>query len=300
MLRDPGRDYGPLLDALRGVAWPVRRHARSALPGTHRSPLRGVSPEFTEYRAYRQGDDPRRLDWKLLARTDRASVRITSDSSTLGSVIVVDASASMAFPSDSLAKWVQACRVAVGLAAVALAAGDPVGLIVASRDGPRTLPLRARRSVLSEAARLLDAIEPAGSYPIAPALSPALASVGRGLRLAIISDFLGDVDDLVAVTRERLSAGGEVHAIHIVAREELEPGGSAILATDPESPEIRRSLAPSTLDEYQRAFARWREELARRWRAMGATYAEVPADEATERAIRRVVAPGVMAPTRSG
>ena len=288
--------YGSLLDALRGVAWPARRHARSAVAGTHRSPLRGVSPEFTEYRPYRQGDDPRRLDWKLLARTDRASVRVTSDRSTLGTMIVVDASASMAFPSATIDKWVQACRVAIGLAAVALAAGDPVGFIVPANEGVHALMPRARRSVLAEAARLLGSVEPAGSEPIAP----ALVAAKRSFRLAIVSDFLGDAEELLASARQRLSAGGEVYAVHIVAREELEPGGAAMLATDPESPEIRRSLAASTLQEYQSSFALWRDELARGWRDAGAVYTQLSTDEATERAIRRVVGPDAGALARGG
>src|SRR5919109_5064357 len=108
--------YGELLDALRGVTWPARRTARASTSGTHRSRLRGVSPEFTEYRPYRQGDDPRRLDWRLLARTDRAYLRITSDRATLSTFILVDASASMAFPQKSLGKWEHARRLAIGLA----------------------------------------------------------------------------------------------------------------------------------------------------------------------------------------
>ncbi|HEU4565419.1 MAG TPA: DUF58 domain-containing protein, partial [Gemmatimonadaceae bacterium] len=58
--------YGALLDALRGVRWPARRPVRGTTTGAHASRMVGVSPEFTEYRPYRQGDDPRRLDWKLL------------------------------------------------------------------------------------------------------------------------------------------------------------------------------------------------------------------------------------------
>lgn len=289
--------YGPLLDALRGVAWPARRRVRGAVSGTHRSPLRGVSPEFTEYRPYRQGDDPRRLDWKLLARTDRASVRVTSDRSTFGTVIALDASASMAFPEPTLDKWTQACRVAMGLAAVALAAGDPVGLVVATTDGARSSVPRARRSVLEEAARLLADVEPRGSEPLLPALG--VAGARRSFRLAIISDFLGDADDLIAFARQRSGAGGDMYAVHIVAREELEPHGTAMFATDPEAPEIRRPLATSTRDDYQRAFSLWREELAREWRSAGVVYTEVPTDEAPERAVRRVVGAGADAATRS-
>jgi uncharacterized protein (DUF58 family) len=144
--------------------------------------------------------------------------------------------------------------------------------------------------VLDDAARLLGEIEPSGAEPLVPALG--LAGANRGFRLAIVSDFLGDGDDLLALARQRSSVGGEVYAVHIVAREELEPGGVAILATDPEAPEIRRPLAASTRDEYERAFAIWREELARGWRAAGAVYTEVPTDEAAERAVRRVTSAG--------
>lgn len=286
MQRDLG-PYGPLLDALRGVAWPARRHVRAAVSGTHRSRLRGVSPEFTEYRPYRQGDDPRRLDWKLLARTDRASIRVTADRSTLGTVIALDASASMAFPQATLDKWVQGCRVALGLASVALAAGDPVGIIVAAADGARVLPPRSRRSVLEEAARLFGGIVPDGAEPLLPALGAARAS--RGFRLAVISDFLGDADDLLPLARQAAGAGGEVFAVHIVAREELDPDAAAVLATDPEAPAIRRHLAAANRADYQRAFAAWREELARGWRASGAVYTEVATDEDAARAVRRVV-----------
>jgi uncharacterized protein (DUF58 family) len=289
--------YGPLLDALRGVAWPARRHAHGAVAGTHRSPLRGISPEFTEYRPYRQGDDPRRLDWKLLARTDRASVRVTRESSTLGTLIALDASASMAFPPPTFDKWGQACRVAIGLAAVALAAGDPVGFVVATASGARSTAPRARRSVLEEGARLFADVEPGGSEPLLPALRSMPAA--RGVRVAIISDFLGDSDDLLALARQRASAGGDVYAVHIVANEELEPGDAAVLATDPEAEEIQRPLAASTRAEYQRAFALWRGELARAWRTAGARYTEVATNEATDRAVRRVTSAGSDADVRA-
>jgi len=90
--------YGALLDAVRGVRWPTRRRATGATIGAHRSRLRGSSSEFSEFRPYRQGDDPRRVDWRLLARSDRAYVRLTTDRATFRTSMIVDASASMAFP----------------------------------------------------------------------------------------------------------------------------------------------------------------------------------------------------------
>jgi uncharacterized protein (DUF58 family) len=279
--------HGALLDALRGATWPARHAARGASTGSHRSVLRGTSPEFTEYRAYRQGDDPRRIDWRLLARTDRAHLRITSDHSTLGTVIVVDASASMAFPTATRAKWEQACRIAVGLAAVAHASGDPVGLIAVGDGAPRSVPPRTRRGVAADIARLLTALVPNGTMPLAPAVAPLPART----RVAIVTDFLGDADALLVAARARLRAGGDVCAVHLVARLELEPPGSTMLAFDPEAPRTVRPLGADTRDDYARAFAEWRARLGRDWREIGAGFTEVLDDEPAGHAVRRVIAP---------
>jgi len=279
--------YGELLDALRGVTWPARRTIRGPAAGTHRSRQRGVSPEFTEYRPYRQGDDPRRLDWKLLARTDRAFLRITNDRATLGTTLLLDASASMAFPLATQGKWEQACRLAIGLAAVAHGAGDPVGVVVPADRGVAALPPRTRRGVIAEAARLLETIAPAGSA----SLVPALTLVKPAQRVVLISDFLGEDDALLRAARERITAGADVLAIHIAAREELDPPATAIIAVDPENAELERSLVSETREGYLAAFAAWRSELARAWREAGPAFFEVPADEAADHAVRRIASP---------
>ncbi len=276
-----------MLDALRGVAWPARHSVRGAAAGTHRSRITGMSPEFTEYRPYRQGDDPRRLDWKLLARTDRAYLRITNDRATLGTTILVDASASMAYPVITRGKWAMARRIAVGLAAVAHAAGDPVGLIVPSERGAWARPPRTRRGVVGEIAHLLAEIEPKGMVELAP----ALALSHRTSRLVIVSDFLGDLDSVTRAARERVVAGAEVHAVHIVAREELDPSTSAFLATDPERPDVMRPLVDETRAEYVAAFSAWRDDLAKAWRGARASYSQLVTDEVAAQAIRRIVRP---------
>ena len=75
----PLTPYAELLDALSGLTWPSVARTRAGEPGAHRSTRLGRSPEFTEYRAYRPGDDLRRLDWKLFGRTDRPFLRIADD-----------------------------------------------------------------------------------------------------------------------------------------------------------------------------------------------------------------------------
>src|SRR5690606_35363025 len=107
--------YGALLDAVRGVRWPARRPVPGGAPGAHQARSRGIAPEFAEYRPYRQGDDTRRIDWKLLARSDRAFIRLAPDQAILGTTFIVDASASMDFPRDATdaGKWLLAKRLVI-------------------------------------------------------------------------------------------------------------------------------------------------------------------------------------------
>ena len=278
-------EYGALLDALRGVSWPARRRVSAGGAGTHRSSLRGLAAEFTEYRPYRQGDDPRRMDWKLLARTDRAYFRLSDDHVSLTTVIAVDASASMAFPEGARTKWSVASLLAVGLASVAHGVGDAVGLVVAAPE-PVVLRARSRRGIVAESIRALDAVHPAGAAPLAP----LLADPRSAPRLVVISDFLGDAEAVRAAVAEGVVAGQEVHAVHVVAAEELDPRGG-VLAVDPEDPTVARALVAETREAYQERFASWRRALHDGLRRAGAAVTEVVTSEPVARAVRRIVRP---------
>lgn len=288
--------YGGLLDAVRGVHWPSRRAVAGGPPGVHRSTMRGTSAEFTEYRLYRQGDDPRRLDWRLLARSDRAYIRLATDRAVLPTTILLDASASMAFPIATRAKWHCAQAIAVGLAAVAHADGDPIGVAVHDDRGRvRVLPPRTRRGVVHEIARVIDDADPDGLDPLAPALAGI-----RSARIAIVTDLLGDADDLLRAASMHIASGGEAYVVHVVAREELDPPRRPILAADPEAPTLQRLLSDGTRREYLAAFHAWREETARKWRAAGAGYSQVSADEDPGHAVRRIVQPSSLSGSARG
>lgn len=273
-------------DSLRGLSWPTRRRALGSLPGTHRSRLRGAAPELSEYRLYRQGDDPRQLDWKLLARSDRAYIRLAEDRSLLATWFVVDASASMAFPERTNDKWHRAVSLALGLASVALAAGDPVGLLVAHPAPPPRTGVRSRRGTLRELTDTLATIEPSGSTPLAP----LLADARPGIRIVVISDFLGDEAQVRTAASALLAARCDVHAVHVVAREELEPAPQAIRAVDPEDAAIVRPLDETLRTRYASNFAVWRERVAAAWRDSGATWTTVTTEEDPALAVRRVIA----------
>lgn len=281
----PVGPYGALLDAVRGVRWPARRPVAQGAPGVHHARSRGVAPEFAEYRPYRQGDDPKRLDWKLLARSDKAFVRLAPDHAVLGTTLLVDASASMAFPEREPNKWTQAKRLAVGLAAVAHGSGDPVGVTVVSGDGLRRLEPRTRAGVIADVARTLDAVRPSA----APGLADAVTNAAP--RLLVLTDCLGDFDALRRALARHIARGGEAWLVHIVSHAELEPGDAAMLATDPEDATLRRPLFAATRAGYRENFAAFRTEVARALRADGVQYVEVRDDQPSDAAVRRIARP---------
>jgi uncharacterized protein (DUF58 family) len=280
---------GPIFDRLRDLSWPARRPAAADLPGAHQSRRRGAALEFTEYRPYRQGDDPRRLDWRLLARTDRAYVRITDERALRPTLIIVDGSASMAFPPRSFAKWQSAQLLALAAAFIAHNHGDPVGLAIAA-DRRIQIGLRNRRSALAEFAAALAGSKPTGSG----ALAPLLHDIRRGgrARAVIVSDCLGDAPSVLEQARVLQAAGTDCYAIHLVSPEELSPPAQASVVSDPEDGTIRRTLTRANRAAYVANFASWRSALRDNWRSAGMAYIEASTDEATERLVRRLVQSG--------
>jgi len=278
---------GALLDSIRGVHWPAPRVVGGAIQGSHRSRRVGSSPEFMEYRPYQQGDDPSKIDWKLFGRTERVAIRLAHDDSSLRTMVLVDASASMAFPAGSFDKWELAASVALGLAAIAHGDGDPVGVAIVGGGGIRSIPPRTRRGTVANVLQLLLDTVPSGSQ----ALAPVLNTLKGSRRVAIVSDFLGDAEALLEGGRELVAAGCSVHAVHVVAAEELDPRGLGDVVNDPEDSALKRPLDSAALPEYAAAFTAWRTGLAARCRAAGVSYLLANTAESPERVVRRVVAP---------
>ncbi len=278
------REYGPILDAVRGLTWPARRRVGGTHTGAHLSRLRGRAPELSEYRLYRQGDDPRQLDWKLLARSDRAFTRLSDDRAVHPTWFVVDASASMAFPAGTQAKWAMARALAVGLAAIAQRSGDPVGAAIVAAGGTVHVRARTRADVLLELMSALGSVAPAG----APEAAPALLQLPDRARLVIIADLLGDEAALRRQAAARASDEGDVHVLHIVSRDELAPPAALALAVDPEDPAIERPFDAAARGAYLARFAEWRDETARAWRLAGAAYRQVQAEDDAALIVRAV------------
>lgn len=277
--------YAELLDALAGLTWPSQQRVNAGDPGAHRSKRLGRSPEFTEYRAYRPGDDLRRLDWKLFARTDRPYLRIADDHAALRTAILLDASASMRFPVTGYGKWEHACAIAMGLASIALGEGDAVGITVSTRDVVRAIAARRRRDVLTDAADLFSSVAVGGR----DALPQVIERAVNEPRITLISDFLGDLERLLGALRLAVATGAELYAVHVLAEEEWNPPTHAFLAADPEVPSLRRTLGDDNRTAYLAAFGQWREKVAGELRSMNVHYCLTSTREPAHDVIRRVV-----------
>jgi len=236
---------------------------------------------------YRQGDDARALDWKLLARSDRAFVRLSDDRALLPTWIVLDGSASMDFPAEGdMSKWRMACAVAVGLAAVAHASGDPVGVLALHADGVLRMPPRTRRGTVREIARSLDALRAGGTS----ALASALMQIPVTARCVLVTDCLGDHAATIKNASVLAAGGAMLECVHIVAREELALPEGVFRAQDPEDAAVWRVTSPDVRTGYATSFDAFRAQVRDQWRALGAGYTEVSTDMAPARAVRVVVA----------
>ena len=203
--------------------------------------------------------------------------------------LVLDATASMAFPVESRDKWEAARALVVGLASVGHGGGDPVGLRVVTGAGTTRIAAAARRGIVREIAQAVTSLAPMGARSLASAVGDATRAAAR---VVVVSDFLGDTEPLVALMRAFSAVGGEAYAVHVVAAEELDPGAALRLVSDPEAPEHQRAFGLDERDAYRSAFAEWRDQLAADVRAAGAWYTlVVTGEEPAERAVRRVLAP---------
>ncbi len=166
------------------------------LKGIHRSPYHGFSVEFTEYRQYTLGDDPRYIDWRLYARSDRFYIKKFEDETNLRCHLLVDHSRSMGYGSGDYTKSQYAGTLAATLAYFLFTQGDAVGLATFDDRIRQYLPPRNRPSYLR---RLMLALE-ASPKGKATDLGPPLRRIAGMLRkrglVVFISDLLTSIDRL--------------------------------------------------------------------------------------------------------
>lgn len=198
------------LMAIRNLELRARVVVQGFWNGLHRSPYHGFSVEFTEYREYTPGDDPRYLDWKLFARSDRYYVKKFEDETNLRCQLLVDNSRSMTFGSTGYTKAEYANTLAATLAWFLFHQGDATGLMTFDEQIRDYLPARSRRSHLRQLMLALE--KPAGgaSTDLSGPLRRIAEMVRRRGLMVLISDLLAPVEALDRNLAVLTASGHEV------------------------------------------------------------------------------------------
>ena len=272
----------------------ARRRSKSTAKGERRSGARGQSVEFADYRTYVPGDDLRRIDWNLFGRLERLFLKLYEEERELPVTIYLDSSESMSF--GRVSKFDFARQVAAAVGYVALCgfdritvepfplADDQAGLVGELRA------VRGRRSAMRFFDNL-NRLKAGGTADFNHALRlGAMKHRAQGV-IVVLSDFLdpaGYEDGLKSLA----SRGSEVHAVQILAPEELEPSsyGDLRVIDSETGAEQEVTFGKYRLKSYRATVQNYCRRLQEYCRARGIRYqlaqSDTPIDDLLLKAMR--------------
>ena len=208
------------VDDLEVVARLIVEGTRS---GQHRSPFHGFSNEFSQYRAYRPGDDLKYLDWKMLARSDRLYTRQFRETTNMSAMICLDSSGSMAYPEGAAtSKFRYASMMAAALAHLIVMQGDAVGLMTMQGGRLVYVPARGGRAHLRTLLAQIDKLEPALPWDPKLVIPRAADLLKRRGLVCVISDFYDAPEDTRVELRRVNRRGHDVALLQIVSKQEVD------------------------------------------------------------------------------
>ena len=191
--------------------------------GKHRSPHRGSSVEFAEYRKYVAGDDTRRVDWKAYARSDRHYIKEFEADTNLRTYFVVDCSGSMKYASGEFDSKIQFARKFAGtLAYLLVNQGDAAGLSCCDDSLHLELPPSRRPAHLQNFFEILGTLEPKGETGLVDALHTVAEKVGQRAFIVILSDLFTDPDAFGDALQHLRYRKHDVAVFHLMDPQEIQ------------------------------------------------------------------------------
>jgi len=190
--------------------------------GRHRSPHRGSSVEFAQYRKYVPGDDVKTFDWKVYAKTDRYYVKEFEADTNLRCYLVLDCSGSMLYDGGRGNKADYARRLAATLAHLLVKQGDAVGLLCFAERVVRDVPPRASPKHLRNIFDVLAEMRPAGRTHVVRILHDLAERIRRRALVIVFSDLLTDVEPLLDCFHHLHFRKHDLAVFHLMDDAELE------------------------------------------------------------------------------
>lgn len=254
--------------------------------GLHRSPYHGFSVEFSEYRQYTPGDDPRYLDWRLYARSDRYFIKRFEDETNLRCYLLVDLSRSMGYGSLEYTKVEYARTAAATLAYFLSSQRDAVGLVTFDERIAEYVPARYRPGHLHRLMMCLQRALAGNSTDVTAPLEQVAATVRKRGMVVLISDLLAPTDRLRTSLGYLRSQGHEVLLLRVLDPAELSfKFEKPALFLDLESGRDLYVDPAAARDQYLQKFQQHAEAIQQVCRELGIDYYQVPTTQPLELAL---------------
>jgi uncharacterized protein (DUF58 family) len=264
----------------------ARTIVEGLLSGLHRSPFKGFSVEFAEYRQYMPGDDLSTIDWKVYARSDRHYVKKFEEETNLDCHLMLDVSASMAYGARGTTKHEYAQCLAASLAYLMNRQRDAVGLAAFDENIVQMLPASARPGHLRALLLALDRLQPGRGTNVSKPLHQLADSLSKRGMVVLISDLLDDPDRVVKSLKHFQFRGTDVIVFHVLDPDELDfPFEQPTRFEDLETSEEVAAAPLAVRDHYLKAMHGLIERYRRELGAAGIDYQLVRTSEPLELAL---------------
>jgi uncharacterized protein (DUF58 family) len=193
------------------------------ISGLHASPYKGFSVEFAEHREYTPGDDPRHLDYKMLARTDRLYIKQYEEETNMRVQILLDCSGSMNYRySGRITKLEYGCYLTAVLAYLMIRQQDSVGLTIFDQEVRLDLPARSSPRHFNEMMQQLEALRPGSQTNIAGTLHRLANRFKKRGLVVLISDLYDEPEEVIRALHHFRHRKHEVIVFHILDKAEVE------------------------------------------------------------------------------
>jgi uncharacterized protein (DUF58 family) len=190
--------------------------------GIHKSPYHGFNVEFDEYREYSPGDDPRYIDWRVLARSNRFFIKQFEAETNLSCYVLLDASGSMEFTTARETRLDYGAGLAAALSLLMLRQGDQAGLVVFDNAVRRFIPPRGNARHFRAIIECLEGLKAGADTNIAAVLHEIAERIRRRSLVVVISDFFDDVDGLLNGLQHFRHRHHEVIVLHLLDDAEIQ------------------------------------------------------------------------------
>ncbi len=286
---------------LKNLWFAARVIVEGAYAGRHKSPFKGSSQEFTDYREYAPGDEIRMIDWKAFARTDRYFIKVFEKETDMTCYLLVDGSASMGFggkaydrflPDEDYSKFEYGCYLAAALSYLIVKQGDKVGLTLFDDEVRSHLRPGGSLPHLYRLLHLLERYTTGRKTSISHVLRNTFPLFRQKGLVLVISDLLDDPEEIFDALNLYRYGGHEVILFHLLHRYELElPPLASVNFIDSETDERVTSVPGDIRESYQELIGEFTDQISSYANARGIDYqlmsTDTPFHEALEKYLEK-------------